>query len=323
MNYADKVKGGLYGLLVGDACGVPYEFVPPQCIPSFDEINVRPPKGFLRSYAHVPLGTWSDDGAQALCLMDSLITCDGYHPYDFSRRLLKWHDEGYWAVNNYVFDIGNQTSVSVQRLKAGMTVDYSGMRGARNNGNGSMMRSLPLALLHSGNDKSLIMDAHRQSRLTHAHPRSQICCALYCLWARRELKGLPYAWEGAVEYALEYYADDPVYLHELKQHILIPGEATGTGYVVDSLRSAVYACQADDYATVVRRAIALGNDTDTTACLAGGIAGLRYGEGAIPRAWLAMLRGRELVEGVLERFYNGGGQMRQRRADAEGRYLRV
>ncbi len=302
MNYAEKVAGGLYGLLVGDACGVPYEFTEPCMLPEFDQICMRPPKGFMRSYAHVPLGTWSDDGAQALCLFDSLIACGGYHPYDFSRRLLNWHEHGYLAVDNYVFDVGNQTSVSIQRLKQGMTVDYSGMRGARNNGNGSMMRCLPLALLHSGNDEALIMDAQRQSRLTHAHIRSQICCALYCLWARHELKGLPYPWEGAVEFALDYYAECPEYLKELKEQILAPGDPSGSGYVVDSLRSAVYACQADDYATIVRRAIALGHDTDTTACLAGGIAGIRHGVDAIPRGWMAMLRGKEMVEGMLVRF---------------------
>ncbi len=302
MTYTEKVAGGLYGLLVGDACGVPYEFIDPLMLPKFEDLCMRPPKGFLRSYAHVPLGTWSDDGAQALCLFDSLISCGGYHPYDFSRRLLNWHDYGYLAVDNYVFDVGNQTSVSIRRLKQGMTVDYSGMRGARNNGNGSMMRSLPLALLHSGNDASLIMDAHRQSRLTHAHMRSQICCALYCLWARHELKGLPYAWESAVEFAREYYSDTPKYLKELEEHILLQGTPGGSGYVVDSLRSAVYACQADDYATIIRRAIALGHDTDTTACLAGGIAGIRHGVDAIPRRWMAMLRGRELAEAMLVRF---------------------
>lgn len=303
MNYIDKVKGGIYGLLVGDACGVPYEFMPPQCLPRFEALNMQPPKGFMRSYAHVSLGTWSDDGAQALCLFDSLLTCNGYHPYDFSKRLLNWHDNGYLAVNNYVFDVGNQTSVSIGRLKTGMTVDYSGMSGVRNNGNGSMMRCLPLALMHSGKNASLIMDAHRQSRLTHAHIRSQICCALYCLWARHEIKGMPYAWEGAVEFAREYYADMPAYLRELEEHILIEEVPTGTGYVVDSLRSAVYACAADDYATIVRRAIALGNDTDTTACLAGGIAGIRYGLEGIPEEWFECLRGRDLVDPILERFY--------------------
>jgi len=301
-SYAQMVEGGLMGLLVGDACGVPYEFTPPEDVPPLDEIEMIPPKGFMRAYAHIPPGTWSDDGAQALCLLDSLITCGSYHPYDFSRRLLHWHDDGFMAVDNYVFDIGNQTSVSIQRLKKGMTVDYSGMRGVRNNGNGSLMRSLPLALLHPGNDKSLLVDAHRQSRLTHAHIRSQLCCGLYCLWARRELQNHPYPWESAVGTIREYYADDARVSEELETHVILGGKPTGSGYVVDSLHSARYACEADSYEAIIKRAISLGNDTDTTACVAGGIAGIRYGVSGIPERWLKCLRGMEILEPLLKRL---------------------
>ncbi|ADE55857.1 ADP-ribosylglycohydrolase family protein [Coraliomargarita akajimensis] len=302
LTFEDRVKGGLYGLLVGDACGVPYEFTHPACLPAFDDLEMEPPKGFMRSYAHVPLGTWSDDGAQALCLLDTLMACEGYHAHHFSRRLLRWHEDGYLAVDNYVFDVGNQTSVSIARLKQGMTVDYSGMRGVRNNGNGSLMRSLPLALLHSGNDRSLLMDAHRQSRLTHAHLRSQICCGLYCLWARRELQGHSRAWEGALESAHKLYMDSPEHLRELEEHILVHDKPTGSGYVVDALHSALHACEGEDYPTIIKRAIALGNDTDTTACIAGGIAGIRHGLEGIPLRWLGKLRGREILGPILLRL---------------------
>ncbi len=302
LSYGDRVKGGLYGLLVGDACGVPYEFTHPARLPPVAQLEMMPPKGFMRSYAHVPPGTWSDDGAQALCLLDTLMACGGYHAHHFSRRLLRWHEDGYMAVDHYVFDVGNQTSVSIGRLKAGMTVDYSGMRGVRNNGNGSLMRCLPLALLHSGNDKSLLMDAHRQSRLTHAHIRSQICCGLYCLWARRELQGHSRAWEGALQSARAIYCETPVYLKELEAHILAHDQPGGSGYVVDALHSALYACEAEDYESIIKRAIALGNDTDTTACIAGGIAGIRHGMGGIPAHWLGLLRGRDILEPILERL---------------------
>jgi ADP-ribosyl-[dinitrogen reductase] hydrolase len=51
---------------------------------------------------------------------------------------------------------------------------------------------------------------------------------------------------------------------------------------------------------VVKAAVALGNDTDTTACVAGGIAGLRDGIGAIPSRWLKLLRGQEIVKPLLD-----------------------
>ncbi|MBC2606179.1 ADP-ribosylglycohydrolase family protein [Pelagicoccus albus] len=294
----EQIRDGMLGLLIGDACGVPYEFRRPEELPPFEELDMFPPKGFLRSYSHVPLGTWSDDGAQALCLYTSLVSCGHYHPHDFASRLLRWHDEGYMAVDNYVFDIGNQTSVSISRLKKGMTTSNSGMRGERNNGNGSLMRCLPLALLHNGNDIALVVDAHRQSRLTHGHTRSQVCCALYCLWVRRELQGYDDAWSEATATLKEIYQFDPQSLRELKEQIQPDREpcGTGTGYVVDSLHSARRACLEKDFESIIKRAISFGNDTDTTAAIAGGIAGIRHGNTGIPKIWKSKLRGLEILE---------------------------
>lgn len=65
----DKILGGLYGLLIGDAVGVPYEFHAPERLPPFEQIDMVPPAGFVRSHQGIAAGTWSDDGAQALCLL--------------------------------------------------------------------------------------------------------------------------------------------------------------------------------------------------------------------------------------------------------------
>lgn len=298
MVFREHIRAGMLGLLVGDACGVPYEFRRPEELPPLRKLGMIPPKGFLRTYAHVPLGTWSDDGAQALCLFASLCACRQYHAHDFASRLLRWHDHGYLAVENYVFDIGNQTSMSIARLKKGLNTSDSGLSGERNNGNGSLMRSLPLALLHRGDDVALVVDAQRQSKLTHKHPRAQICCALYCLWARREYQHHPEPWEDAVATLRQLYQVNPEFLHELNEYIRPdePPHGTGSGYVVDALNSARLACQETSYQTVIQRAISLGNDTDTTACIAGGIAGLRYGIEGIPQAWLEALRGSEILD---------------------------
>ena len=75
----------------------------------------------------------------------------------------------------------------------------------------------------------------------------------------------------------------------------------GSGYVVDCLRSARWCVDVGGYEQIVRSGISLGNDTDTTACVAGGIAGLRDGIGAIPMRWVDALRGRDLWEPLLDR----------------------
>ena len=92
------------------------------------------------------------------------------------------------------------------------------------------------------------------------------------------------------------------WLDELERHVLAFDQPKGSGYVVDCLHSARYALQADDYASVIRRAIGLGHDTDTTAAVAGGIAGIRFGVEGIPSLWRNGLRGRELAQPLIEQL---------------------
>ena len=206
------------------------------------------------------------------------------------------------AVGGKVFDIGIQTGAALNRLARGESPATSGLNGERNNGNGSLMRSLPLALLHHGDDASLVALAHLQSSVTHAHPRSQACCALYCLWARHEIAGHSAPWETAVEALRSIYQADVAHRIELEE-VILPGSAPGgSGYVVDSLHSARHACLATTYEEVIQSAIALGNDTDTTACIAGGIAGIRHGKSGIPAAWRDSFRGTEILLPLLGRI---------------------
>jgi ADP-ribosyl-[dinitrogen reductase] hydrolase len=292
----ERLAGGLIGLLVGDALGVPYEFHPPEQIPPLDQIEYTPPAGFARAHSSTPPGTWSDDGAQALCLLDSLVRCGAFNPADFGERVLRWYREGYLAVDSRVFDIGNQTLRALAKLAAGADPLEAGPAEESALGNGSLMRVLPLALWHRGADDDLVADAQAQSRLTHGHPRAQVCCALYVLWARRILDDVAHPWEAAVATLRTLYLSASPERDELERNIHPdePPAGYGTGYVVDALHSARWAAVQGDYASAVRAAIALGNDTDTTACIAGGIAGLRNGVGAIPQRWRDALRGHDL-----------------------------
>ena len=297
----DRLAGGLLGLLIGDALGVPYEFHDADDIPPLAHIEFDPPPGFRRAHSSVFPGTWSDDGAQALALLASLQACARLDLDDLARRLLDWHDDGAMAVDGRVFDVGIQTSQAFRRLRDGVPPDRSGPAEEWANGNGSLMRVLPLALWHKGTDAELARDAAAQSLVTHGHPRSQGCCALYCLWARRTIEAAGDPWREAVAaFRAIHPIGDPI-RDEVEAHVKPddPPSGQGSGYVVDCLTSARLALDAGSYEDVVKAAVALGNDTDTTACVAGGIAGLRDGVGAIPDRWRSALRGRELYEPLL------------------------
>lgn len=299
MTLEEKISGGLIGLLVGDALGVPYEFHQQDEIPSATEIEFTPPHGFARAHARVPAGTWSDDGAHALILLASLLHRGKVDLDDLGRRLIAWYNSGYKAVDGDVFDVGIQTADAINRLGRGVSAHEAGSTNEQANGNGSLMRVLPLALWHKGSIAELVIDAQTQSLLTHGHVRSQVCCALYCLWARFTIEDLPDPWREAVKSLRAIYTEDSLEREELEWSIRPddpPDGAGGSGYVVDCLRSARWAVEAGAYEQVVKAAISLGKDTDTTACVAGGIAGLRDGVNAIPARWREALRGKELYE---------------------------
>jgi len=305
LSQTDRIRGGLLGLLVGDALGVPYEFHPAQQLPGKELLEMVPPPTFLRAHQGVPPGTWSDDGAQALVLLESLARNQRFVLRDFAEGLLRWREEGFLAVDGRVFDIGVQTVHALDRLKSGIPPEVSGGAAEMDNGNGSLMRVLPLALWYRGPDIDVARAALRQSLPTHAHPRAQIACIHLCLWAR-----LIYAVHDAEE-AWDLAA---VVLPEVCDALSLPADEvalvldpangariSGSGYVVDTLWSArASLARGDCYEAVVKEAIALGNDTDTTAAVAGGLAGILYGAESIPARWLETLRGRELVAPMLE-----------------------
>jgi ADP-ribosylglycohydrolase len=300
-----RIEGGLLGLLVGDALGVPYEFHDPRSIPPLDQIEYEPPAGYGRAHGGTPPGTWSDDGALALALLDSLLTLGRLDPADLAARFVAWNDQGAYAVDGRVFDIGIQTAKSLQAIRMGVAPLRAGSTEERALGNGSLMRALPLVLWSKDPDGTLIANAMDQSRLTHGHLRAQVCCALYCLWARRILDGRPDPWASAVAFLRSMWPESTPERAELEFHIRPDDapEGQGQGYVVDTLRSARWAVETTaSYEDAVRAAIALGHDTDTTACVAGGVAGLRYGVNGIPARWRDGLRGQDVLSPLRERL---------------------
>jgi len=306
-NRHERLEGGLLGLLIGDALGVPYEFRRPEELPSFDKIEMTPPKGFFPIHSDVQAGTWSDDGSQALCLFASLRECGGLDTEDLAQRLVSWMHGGYMAVDKRPFDVGLQTCKALGNYKSGMPAEESGLKSDRHNGNGSLMRVLPLALLWEGGDASLVYSAHRQSIVTHAHMRSQVCCALHCLWARREMEGWSDSWERAVAGLREIYGANSDFRIELDTQVRPdePPEVYGQGYVVSCIKSAREACRKESFEAIVKTAILYGDDTDTTASVAGGIAGIRHGVQGIPERWWQALRGKDIVVPLLEKWIGG------------------
>jgi ADP-ribosylglycohydrolase len=294
-----RLSGAVWGHLVGDALGVPYEF---RTAAQITDVEWR------GGGAHrQPAGTWSDDGALMLALLDSLLDA-GFDPDDQARRSLDWFDHGRYAPGALVFDSGIATRTAMAAIRQGVPGVDAGRVDEDACGNGSLMRILPLALVErTVTDERLVEMAHLASRVTHGNPRCQIACALNSLVVRRLLAGdLDRA--TALLYAQSrlraIYGDARATVHLGALDELEAWTArSGRGFVLDSFWSAWDAFSgADSYHDAVVRAIRYGQDTDTTAAIAGGLAGSYFGVDDIPAEWRAGLREPSIIRPLVDRL---------------------
>ena len=300
----DKLLGALYGALVGDACGCPYEFRPPEKIPPIDKIDMVPPRGYDRAWARIPVGTYTDDGAQTLILLDVLLSSSDTILTSLRTKLILWLTSGYMSVDNLTFDVGGQTRLALQHCDSAADVkEKLGTEGYC--GNGSLMRCIPSALISSDLEGAMIL-ASLQSLATHPNDRCRTTCMLYAGVAHCMLHDkMPYS---TVYDIVDYVRADPFYEDISQDEINYimhyqQNEPSGTGYVVDCFWSALWALHAgSSYEETIKLAISLGNDTDTTACVAGGLAGIKYGYNNIPSKWLDLLRGKDIIEPIANKL---------------------
>jgi ADP-ribosylglycohydrolase len=313
----ETVKSAMLGLAVGDALGVPVEFR------SRDRLDKEPVTG-MRAYGthQQPAGTWSDDTSMALCLLKSLTQC-GVDCGDMMARFFRWADEGYMTAHGKVFDMGISTQKALSRYGRGTPPLECGSQGQYDNGNGSLMRILPMALyLHCrfGPEFSSKPEAyeliHQASRVTHAHPISQISCGIYCAIANEFLCGhfAPDDMQRGIAFAKGLYAILPEFAPWLEQfgwvdvNVLrsLPRERVRSdGFVIHTLEAALWCLLAfDSYKDCLLAAVNLGDDTDTTGAAAGGLAGIRWGWDSIPAEWLQVLARRGDIEALCCSFWN-------------------
>lgn len=304
----ERIRSGMYGLVTADAVGVPAEFR------SRESLRAAPVTGMTGGGAHgQPAGTWSDDSSLALCLAFSLGRSEGVHTNDLMQRFASWFNAGCYTPWGDCFDYGGTTARAIQRYHQGTPPALCGGKQDSDNGNGSLMRILPLAYAlyarwgsdpaGSGRAMGLI---HKVSGLTHRHPLAQSACGIYVNIACRLLGGLTLrrAIEEGVAASLAWYGRHdrfrPILSHWDRLAALddLPEDRLRSGgYVVDTLEAALWCLlHTDGYAACVLRAVNLGRDTDTTAAVAGGLAGLAYGYAAIPADWLDVLAGQGLID---------------------------
>ena len=269
----DKLKAAIYGLAIGDALGVPVEFR------QRGTFNISDMVGF-GTHNQQP-GTWSDDTSMTIATCDSIRECDGIDRLDMYERFREWIFEGKYAIDGNVFDFGITTACAIRQGYG----EYS----ERSNGNGSLMRILPLVFTDASTE-----EIEAVSAITHAHEISKIGCVYYVEIARMLLEG----------FKLKAILEDLDFVSPYERlsyiHTLDEDDIQSTGYVVHTLEAALWALSTtDNFKDAVLKAVNLGSDTDTVGAVTGGLAGIMYGLEGIPKEWIDTLRGKELINSCL------------------------
>ena len=301
----NPIKNGIWGLVVGDALGVPVEFK------SRDFLKQNPLTDMIGFGTYnQPKGTWSDDSSLALCLADELTK--GLNLQEIGNSFVKWFYENHWTPHGEVFDIGISTREAIVRLKKGEKAEIAGSWKENSNGNGSLMRILPLLfeVQEIKNQKEKYELIKRVSSITHRHIRSCLACFYYLEIASFLSSEVKYpiteAYKVANHSLLKLTQDLGINPTEVKLferitngklNQLKENEIQSSGYVIHTLEASIWCLlTTKSYKDAVLKAVNLGEDTDTTGSVVGGLAGLYYGINSIPKEWTDKIARKKDIE---------------------------
>jgi len=307
-----RFRGAVLGLATGDALGAPAEFL--------DQETLKAKYGTLTemvgggSFGWEP-GQWTDDTGMMLCVAEGILESPALPIPHIGVRFIEWRkttkDCGATcgqAITNYQLGAGAWCEAAR---------NTSAARAGKAAGNGSLMRTLPVALAYAG-ESEMLLRSKEISAMTHWDAQAEICCDIYCLWVRSILQGadLRSAYFDAMNIAYREYkrgstfADGEANLafwNRLDNAPLLSYEELQpsgyAGYCVETLEAVVnIALYSLSYGEAITECVNLAGEADTMAACLGGVLGAYYGVEAIPARWLDKLHKRDELTKVADRL---------------------
>lgn len=297
----DRIEGVLLATAAGDALGAPYEFQPPRG----PELDVTMTGG-----GPWAAGEWTDDTAMSVAIAE--VAACGVDLRDETAQdaiVARWHE---WSLG--AKDVGIQTRSVLSSAATGGAITAERARAAaaalredtgRTAGNGSLMRTAPVALAYLDNEDAMVEAARSISELTHFDPDAGDACVLWCSAIRHAvLTG-----ELDVRIGLGHIDSERRGLWSARLDAAEagrPADFQNNGWVVAALQAAWSAIattpmpnddpaagtfQADHLRLALDAAVRAGFDTDTVAAIAGGPLGAAHGSSAVPLEWRELLHG--------------------------------
>ena len=301
MNIRNRIRGGLYGVAVGDALGATLEFMGKEIVRQRYNVLTDIIGGWLK----LAPGEWTDDTEMTLAVAEGIART--YHdPVDaVGQQFLRWYKTN-------PPDVGTTCAAVFHKVRMGLSWHQAAHQlhreTAHTAGNGALMRTLPVALAYAETE-DIVEKARQIAQMTHWDERAALTCQLYSLLVYYFIVGdsLAEALVSARSYLTKCLPDDTLFPQmwaELEQKMVDPQP---TGYTVDTLACAIQAVEcSSSLEEAVIGAVNLGGDADTVGAITGGLAGVYYGFAAIPERWLEKLSSwqRERLDNATERVTN-------------------
>lgn len=296
------------GFVVGDAFGVPVEF-------KTREELLKNPVTKMTGYGtyDMPEGTWSDDTSLMIATIDSINAKCSIDYNDIALKFIAWYKHADYTPSRETFGVGSTCSVAISKFDEERCNPLEcGLDDINSNGNGSLMRMLPIAyyaVAKKLKDFEILELVTNMSKITHAHEICIMGCYIFVRFVMFLLNGKDklsaYSMTKCVDYTMFSEETRQVYDRLINDDIgkYKLNDINSTAYIVDTLEASIWVLlQADKFTDSIIGAVNLGGDTDTIGAITGGMAGIIYGIDEIPETWLNVIQRKEYLIDIFEEF---------------------
>lgn len=307
----NKIKDGIIGFAIGDALGVPGEFI------TREELKKNPIISMTEGGVHKqPIGSFSDDTSMTLATIDSIIENKKIVPEDIAQKFVNWFRKAEYTATNKTFDIGDTTRQAIAKYELNIDIAIKcGGVGEYDNGNGSLMRMLPIAYYiyytQVKNENNIYQIVRDISSITHAHEISILGCYIYIKYCMFILSGMDKmeAYNKIKEQDYNMFSPDSLSKYDriLNSDISLLSEnkVFSNGYVVHTLEAVFWLfLNSKDYNKTILKAVNLGEDSDTVAAITGSLLGIYYGLDSIRDEWKLSLKRYDYIINLCSNFEN-------------------
>jgi ADP-ribosylglycohydrolase len=310
---ADRYRGTLLGVAVGNALGLPVEGA------SRSSIRRKWPRGVAEIDARERERPWDDDVAQTMLLAEALLARAELDPDDLGARFLRWSRESGRGMGGLFAEVMAGLAKGQSTLEAARGA-WEG-RGWSSAGNGAVMRCAPVALARRRSGADLVRTARTSALVTHYDPR--------CEWSTVALTvGLCFAVAGRVldlgELAGSLHRvqgqerGDAAVGQVVEAVRAVPAaslddleldDPMDMGYTLKAMQVGLWCLDRDgDFGSLLAEVVSFGGDTDTNGAVAGAVLGARHGGSRIPGRWLDAVRDAQHIKEVAGELLEAAGR---------------